>query len=213
MESANIGPTRLAQSVGLKQPSISRLMSGETRTTRVIADIARALSTNVDYLTGQSDDPGPASTNDTRLPFRHAPAPPPDDDSVMVQQFDIALGMGGGGYLDNAVGEPMRFSRSWIRQFTKAPPEKLLWTSGMGDSMAPTINEADVMLIDTTDRTPRISDKIWAIDHCGLGMVKRLRASAHGMRILSDNPLVPEDVAVDGEMQVFGRVVAVVRRF
>ena len=43
-------------------------------------------------------------------------------------------------------------------------------------------------------------------------MIKRLRKSEHGWRIISGNPNVPEELAVDGEMSIIGRVEAVIRR-
>ncbi|OCC25671.1 hypothetical protein MB02_01255 [Croceicoccus estronivorus] len=106
------------------------------------------------------------------------------------------------------------FSRSWIRNFTKSPMEYLMFATGIGDSMTPTILDSDILLIDTFDKTPRFADKLWALEMGGLGMIKRLRPTkdGEGMRLLSSNPDVPEDVAYDGEMQIVGRVAGIFRK-
>ncbi|NVE96087.1 hypothetical protein HUO12_14370, partial [Altererythrobacter sp. JGD-16] len=50
---------------------------------------------------------------------------------------------------------------------------------------------------------------IWAFSFGGVGMIKRLRPRPDGsVAILSDNPSVPEDRAVDDELHLIGRVVA-----
>lgn len=57
------------------------------------------------------------------------------------------------------------------------------------------------------------SAAIWAVAYGELGMIKRVRAMPDGSyQLLSDNPNVEPAVAVDGEMTVIGRVVAVIRR-
>lgn len=136
-----------------------------------------------------------------------------DQDKVYVNQIDLRFGMGGGAIYDAPVeSQPMSFSRAWIRQITSSPVDALFWASGVGDSMFPTIGDGDIILVDTSQRDPNMADKIWAMNQYGQGKVKRLRATAEGYMIMSDNPLVPAESAVDGSMEIVGRVVAVVRR-
>jgi len=136
------------------------------------------------------------------------------DDEVDIQQWDIAYGMGGGTYLDLPVtGQTHKFSRSWLRQFTHAPPDRIFLASGTGDSMMPTILDSDIVVIDTSQHEVRLADKIWAAAYGQTGIIKRLRPMPDGsVKILSDNPNVPPETAYDGELSVVGRVVAVVRK-
>lgn len=136
------------------------------------------------------------------------------DDDVEIEQWDVAYGMGAGGYLDlPTTGERHKFSRSWLRQFTSAPPEKIFLTDGTGDSMFPTILDADKVMIDTTQREVRMADRIWAAAFGQVGIIKRLRPSPDGsVKILSDNPSVPPEVAYDNELFIVGRVVAIIRK-
>lgn len=134
--------------------------------------------------------------------------------SVMVQEIDLAYGMGST-YLDVAAVEPkaIPFPRAWLRTFTSADPEHLFFARGDGDSMMPTILDQDIVLIDRSQITINRQDRIWAVAYGELGMIKRVRAMPDGSyQLLSDNPNVEPATAVDGEMSVIGRVVAVIRR-
>lgn len=207
MDRAGLNQSQLADRVGVKQPSIGRLLSGETKTSRALDLIARALGTSTAYLKGEVDDP---TTDAPPLPA----AAERDDRVLEIPVIDLAYGMGGT-YLDdvdaNVRSEP--FPLSFIRRYTKAKAEDLVIADGLGDSMVPTIGSNDQMLIDRSVDTLRVADQIWAFSFGGVGMVKRLRPRPDGsIAILSDNPAVPEDRAVDDELFLIGRVVAIVRK-
>lgn len=134
-------------------------------------------------------------------------------DNVTIPHIDIRYGMGGGAHYDLPIeATPMSFSREWLRHITTSNPDGLFWAVGFGDSMYPTISDRDVVLIDQTIREPRIRDQIWALNHYGQGMIKRLRSTGEGYEIRSDNPQVPSEFATDGALDIVGRVVAVIRR-
>jgi phage repressor protein C with HTH and peptisase S24 domain len=137
-----------------------------------------------------------------------------DTESALIREWDFAYGMGGGTYLDLPVtGIMHQFSRSWLRQFTHAPPDKIFLARGTGDSMTPTILDSDGVLIDTSERSIRIGDKIWALAYGEVGLIKRVRPMPDGsVKLLSDNQVVEPETAYDGELTVVGRVVAVVRK-
>lgn len=205
--------SELAARVGLKQPSIGRLLSGETKTTRVLDMIAAVLDTSPAYLRGETTDPDRGALPHWRdlAEVLHGDA---DDDTVEVQELDLDYGMGGGTFLDLPVkAETKRFSRGWLRMFTDAPPSQLFFARGIGDSMSPTLLDSDVILIDVSQRVPRMADRVWAVAYGDFGMIKRLRPMPDGsVKILSDNPSVPPENAYDGELSVIGRVVAFVRK-
>lgn len=160
--------------------------------------LAKVLETTVSWLLGETDNVGPAA----------------NDDDVEIDQWDVSYGMGGGSFLDLPVtGEKHKFSRSWLRQFTNAPPDKVFLAMGTGDSMANTILDADMVMIDTTQREVRMADRIWAAAYGQVGIIKRLRPAPDGsVKILSDNPAVPPDTAYDGELFIVGRVIAIIRK-
>ncbi len=142
------------------------------------------------------------------------PMPANDDGTVEIAKVDLALGMGATFLDDEFVPvEKVRISESLLRVYTDAPPEMLAIVDGIGDSMNPTIQDGDKVLIDMSQRVPMMHDRIWAMAFAGMGMIKRLRARPDGtMLLLSDNPSVPDDRATDGELHIIGRVAGVLRK-
>jgi phage repressor protein C with HTH and peptisase S24 domain len=138
---------------------------------------------------------------------------PSDEDTVELDQIDLRYGMGAS-FADSPVAVERRpFSRGWLRSITSTAPRHLFWAIGDGDSMEPTIRSGEVILIDRSHGTPRLDDGIWAVTHGEIGMIKRLRHRPDGtVELHSDNQLVRTQTAVDGELHVIGRVIAVVRR-
>ena len=57
MEALGLSQTAVANAIGVKPPSISRLVKGKHAQTRHIFALARAVRTTPEYLTGVSDDP------------------------------------------------------------------------------------------------------------------------------------------------------------
>lgn len=139
------------------------------------------------------------------------------DDEVAIDSLDLSYGMGGT-FVDVEPGamevEKARFSRRWLRKFTHSSPDLLFTTSGVGDSMRPTIEDHDVVIVDRSARLQdELGEKIWAVVFGGVGMIKRLRPMPDGtVKLMSDNQSVRDEIATDNDLYIVGRVVAVVRR-
>jgi len=208
MEELGLSQSELARRVGVRQPTISRLLLGEAAGSKHLHVIARELRTTPQYLTGETDDPqeGAVPLPTVAMMAEHLGL-------VEIKELDLSYGMGAS-YLDSPVVTQTRhFPLAWLRFYTGSNPEKLFFARAIGDSMAPTLLDGDMVLIDTADQNPRFADQIWAIAYGITGMIKRLRPMPDGsVKILSDNDRVPPEIAVDGEMHVIGRVVAVIRR-
>jgi phage repressor protein C with HTH and peptisase S24 domain len=133
-------------------------------------------------------------------------------DMVELEQIDLRYGLGAS-YADGPVGVERRaFSREWLRSITSTPPRNLFWAIGDGDSMEPTIRSGEIILIDRTEGRQYLDDGIWALTHGEVGMIKRLRRLPDGtVELHSDNHLVRPYVATKDELNIVGRVVAVVR--
>ena len=198
----------LAREVGVQQGTIAKLETGLSSGSSHLHKIARILKTTPSYLACETDDP-----SEGYVPVPSVQTVADSLGLVPVRELDLSLGMGVT-YLDVPVTEKMRhFDRGWLRTYTHADPEHLLFTQGVGDSMQPTIHDSDLLLIDTSQQTITMADKIWAIAYANCGAVKRLRPRADGgVEMISDNALVPNETAYDGEMHVLGRVVAIVRK-
>jgi len=207
LSAAGLSQAELARRVGITQPSINHLIKRGVGGSSHLHKIARELGTTPAYLTGETDDPSAGAL----------PIPTPERlaeqlDLVAVQEIDLKFGMGATDLELPVTSNIRHFSRDWLRQHTHASPEHLYFAQGIGDSMAPTLLDSDLLLIDTSEQIIRLADKIWAVSFYGSGMVKRLRQTREGVKIMSDNPAISEEVATDGELHVLGRVVAIVRK-
>lgn len=139
-----------------------------------------------------------------------------EPEMVEIAAIDLNFGLGPA-FMDSEIVEhqadTMLFPRDWLRSITRSPPERLYWAKGLGNSMEPTIGDGDVILIDRSAEGSTFGDLYWAIAFGQTGMIKRLRPMPDGsVKILSDNPSVPPEIAHDGELHIFGRVIAVIRR-
>lgn len=217
MDAKNFNQSALSREVGVSPTSIWKLLNEPSQGSKHTHKIARALGTTADYLMGESDDPSgpdnPVALNASTIVEAIEPEDE-DDEIVEIEELDLAFGMGGGSYLDMPVkAKPRKFTRGWLRMFTPAPPVRIKIAQGIGDSMAPTIQNADIVIIDTADTRVKMGDQIWAVAYGDTGLIKRLRPlPSGGVKIMSDNPLIEAETAYDGELHVIGKVVAVVRR-
>jgi phage repressor protein C with HTH and peptisase S24 domain len=209
MQATGMSQSELARRVGVSQASIQKLTTGSAYGSKHLHRIARELGTTPAYLSGETDDPSEGAL----------PAPKAQDiaeqlDAVLVPQVEIGLSMGGGSALEDwPVTQMVPMSRSWLQSLTVSSPEHLFIARGEGDSMMPTLLDGDLAIIDRAQATPKQQDRIWALSYGGWGMIKRLRSLPDGsLQINSDNPAVSSIIAYEGEAQIIGRVVGVVRR-
>lgn len=209
---AGLSQAQLAEASGVGQSTIARLEAGDTREPRSAFAVAKALGCTVEYLFGEvenTDESGPRSPPTSS----RKKAETNDQDLVELDEIDLRYGLGGTFIDSPVVMEKRQFSRAWLRNVTRTSPEHLFWAVGDGDSMEPTIRSGEIVLIDKSRISPQVGDGIWAMAWGDIGMIKRLRPRPDGsVEILSDNQLVPPAIAVDGELHVIGKVIAVVRR-
>lgn len=204
----NMSQAALARAVGVSQQAIAKIENGSSTGSKHLHTIARVLQTSPAFLVGETDEP------DEGAQLLPSPEVLTDQlDLVGLREIDLNMGMGAT-YLDVPVTEAIRyFSRDWVRQYTRADPDHLFFAQGVGDSQMPTILDSDLLLIDASQKHLTLTDKFWAVAYANMGAIKRLRGKADGsVEMLCDNALVPNDVAYDGELEILGRVVGVVRR-
>lgn len=134
-----------------------------------------------------------------------------ETDSVAIGEIDLAYGLGAA-FSDGPVGELIhQFPRTWVERITKTPGEMLTIARGRGDSMQPTIQDGDMVLIDRSQRTIREQDAIWALTIGDFAMIKRVRSRGERIAILSDNERVPPEEVFHEEINIVGRVIFIGR--
>lgn len=205
---SGVTAAEVAKRAGVDPKTVQRPASGnaETRLSqRTLEKLREAYPGFEGWQTG-------AVVADRGLPWRGSQTS--NDNLVEIAVSDVSYGLGGA-YLDDGAAETSieRFPRAFIRLFTNAPTSSLYFATGVGDSMEPTIHSSDLVLIDRSQEALRISDQLWAIHVGQIGMIKRVRVMPDGTVVLvSDNANVRDYECGLDELQLIGRVVAVVKR-
>ena len=135
---------------------------------------------------------------------------------VAIQYAAVRPSMGGGAIVDSEdrPGRDFHFRRAWIRDRLRAAPSMLRVMAVQGDSMMPTLNEGDVILVDMNQRNP-VPPGVFVL-HDGMGLVaKRLEhvpmSDPPRVRIISDNrqyspyECTAEEVNIVGRVRWYGR--------
>lgn len=141
---------------------------------------------------------------------------PPDDDRapnglVNVKRHPVFVSAGPGAVVTEEVGKPyFGFDERWLKALTPSAPERLSIVRVEGDSMSPTLNPGDDILVDLGDSTDSLRDGIYVLRIDDALVVKRLALSPMGRRVTvqSDNPAYPDwpDCGME-EINCIGRVI------
>lgn len=133
------------------------------------------------------------------------------DGLVPVKRIAVRASAGPGALV---VGEPAKpyfgFDGRWLKMLTATPPGNLSIIRVEGDSMAPTLNAGDDILIDPADCAERLRDGIYVLRVDEALVVKRiaLHPVGHRVTVQSDNPTYPDWPDYDMEEIVcIGRVI------
>jgi len=136
-------------------------------------------------------------------------APPPG--ILRIEELDVRASAGHG--LD---GESGRVIAEWqmpsevVRYYSSAAPQDLRFITVLGDSMEPTLQPGQRVLVDIGDRTPTPPGIFVVWDGLGL-VIKRVQALAHSepprVKITSDNPKYEGYERSLAEAYIQGRVI------
>jgi hypothetical protein len=134
---------------------------------------------------------------------------------LVVPQLAIGASAGPGAAVDGeAVEAGFGFDSRWLRRLG-ADPRALSIIAVDGDSMAPTLNDGDDILVDGADAAARLRDGIYVLRMDDALMVKRVaRLPVPGrISVTSDNDLYPSwpDLAAEA-VALVGRVIWTGRR-
>lgn len=126
---------------------------------------------------------------------------------------DLSLSMGPGTIPEDFPEEELvKFDLALLRRITRTPPTQIRLIRGIGESMAPTLQTGDQIMIDLNERQYSRIDGIYWINHFGAHGIKRLRAIGRGkMLIVSDNPAVDNQEVDAEDLLIHGRAIWVAR--
>jgi phage repressor protein C with HTH and peptisase S24 domain len=135
---------------------------------------------------------------------------------VPVKRIAVRASAGPGALVAGEVAKPyFGFDGRWLKSLTATSPAKLSIIRVEGDSMAPTLNAGDDILVDPAECPERLSDGIYVLRVDEALVVKRiaLHPIGHRVTVQSDNPAYPDWPDCDmEEITCIGRVIWAGRR-
>jgi phage repressor protein C with HTH and peptisase S24 domain len=187
-------PYELQRATGVPQPTIHRILTGEstdprTKTLQPLADYFRVSVADLRDrdLTSPTGEARPVDSNAT---FRPAEVVGADDPRVVrVPKVRLRVAAGISGFEtepERFDGSTMTVSREWAERHGY-DPKLLLWVQVSGRSMEKTLFDGDWALIYTGQTEPK-DEKIFAINFDGEPVIKRLTRDAGQWWLSSDNP-------------------------
>jgi phage repressor protein C with HTH and peptisase S24 domain len=129
------------------------------------------------------------------------------DEFSLVEKRKGAISAGPGLRPNNDVDFRLAFRNDWLEQFGGA--QQLFVVRVEGDSMEPTLQESDTVLINKNANTIGAGGGIFAINWNNMVLVKRLQINPQTNEIIikSDNPNYDSMVVKPHEIQIEGRVI------
>ena len=201
--------TKFASKCGIGENSLRQYLSGSIPGIDKAVAIAKAGNVTLEWLiTGN----GPMRRGDADSDFAR--------NYVLIPQMSHVEAAAGHG-LEVISEEPDKmtaFRREWITNTMELDPDRLALIKVSGDSMTPTLNDGDLIMVDMRENHRMKSDAIYCIhDDNGL-RVKRLQRLNNGtVLIKSDNPTydtetIDSDDTAEFTFKICGRVVWAGRR-
>jgi hypothetical protein len=114
---------------------------------------------------------------------------------LSVKRHPVLVSAGPGAIVTEELGKPyFAFDERWLKALTGSPADSLSIVRVEGDSMAPTLNAGDDILVDLGDTADRLRDGIYVLRIDDALVVKRIALNPVGKRITvqSDNPAYPD---------------------
>jgi transcriptional regulator with XRE-family HTH domain len=139
--------------------------------------------------------------------------PGQDLEAFYVPSYDVVASTGAHNELLEQIVDYLAFKREWLRQFYSGNPRHLALILARGDSMHPTIQDGDLLLIDLSQHQIT-TDAIYVLrlDEQFL-IAKRVQRMYDGtIHVLSDNAAYATQIVQASDIHVVGRVIWYGRR-
>ena len=115
----------------------------------------------------------------------------PSDDHIRFERLDVIAALGDG-YINNETAEVVDFvhvDKAWARENLGGNLSRIQVITARGDSMQGTIEDGDVLFVDTSVRSFE-GEGVYLLSFADGLKAKRLQASVGGgLLVISDNPL------------------------
>jgi len=194
MKVMGVGQRQLSATSGVSQANISKLCSGKSERTSYVVELATALGVNPSWLATGDGEMLVGGTVESAADAAIKSFIVKSGGKGLMQQPGRATRLGGapvrnyttsinGGYI-----EEIRLNRSWLSNAISVFDEKpLLLLNNEGDGMSPTINDSEMVLVDSSVTSVNV-DGVYAYRLNGLINIKRLQNKSDGsILVISDN--------------------------
>lgn len=186
----------LARAVGVSDNAIYKWVSGRGQPSMTsLVSLARAARVSVEWLaTGQeaakAEEGGADADEYVYLPRSSVPIP---SERSTLQSPQIV--------------NYIALRSEWLRRRLNTEAKSLMLIEAVGDSMSPTIDEGDLVLVDLRDSRFRL-DGVYALRSAGEIAIKRVQRRPDGkLAIRSDNPAYEPAVVASDSIAIVGRVI------
>ncbi len=206
---------KLAAVAGLSGKMIANYIAGAEPTISKLQAIAFAMGVSTQWLlTGEGPMKAGDAIAETVAEYRSAvyeAAAEVNKDFVFVRMMQGRISAGGGLVPDNRPEMAIAFRREWLER--KGDPERMSAIRVEGDSMVPTLQPSDIILVNHNVNTVTANGGIYAIAFQDEIIVKRVEVMlpTGQLRIISDNKEYkefgtdPDQVIINGKVIWYGR--------
>jgi phage repressor protein C with HTH and peptisase S24 domain len=204
---------RLARATGVSPSAFRKWLKGEAEPSRErLVALAEAASVSVGWLArGEGPEPrlqAVGQPSRTRGPSIEAGIDP--QEFVLLPKRPEAAAAGPESPSLPLSAEFIALRHDWVRSVLGVEPDRLLVETALGESMQPSIQDGDLLLVDTAEDRFR-SFGVYVVEIAGERLVKRVQPKLDGsLTLISDNPAYEAEhipPAQANDIHVIGRVV------
>lgn len=205
MSEKGLSQAELARMTGLKQPSVFKIVSGQTLNPKNIVEIATALGVDVNWLkTGEGEA---EITPPIRIVESYTPI---TENTVRIEILDIEASAGNGVFLTRAEQGLLaqEFDLDFFREkFGRKDGKNLRIIHVKGDSMEPTLESGDLLYVDVAENYFS-ADGLYVFTFDDHLFIKRLQKRGREMWVISDNhtQYAPWEIKPHDPIYIHGRV-------
>nr|DAM60727.1 MAG TPA: Repressor protein CI [Bacteriophage sp.] len=190
LQTKGLSVNALARQVGVSYPAMRKITKGETLNPKFLFEIAEALNVSVEWLkTGEGSSENLSDD--------------PSGDHIRFERLDVIAALGDG-YINNETAEVVDFvhvDKAWAREKLGGNLSRIQVITARGDSMQGTIEDGDVLFVDTSVRSFE-GEGIYLLSFADGLKAKRLQASVSGgLLVISDNPLYRTETIEDDKLE------------
>ena len=179
----------LGAKVGVSQAAISEIERDVPKSSGLVIPIAKAFKVDVSYLTDGKENISRQIADNSDIVIIGGKSGEVADpkEYVMIPRYDVRGSCGEGIDVNEVtIVDGMPMPVAWLRAQNLPEAHLLAVIEASGDSMQPTIEDGQTLIVNTIDNEPK-STKIYLICIDGKLFIKRLIYTPNGWIMRSDN--------------------------